>query len=434
MSGLTLFLAIIVALLALCTTPSRALFVYCASLVLYPQALTLQIGSADFTLGRVCIMAVLVNVVVRRGAYRSFEWAWADLFLLASWVLGFVALLQTFPAVAVERHAGAFFDTILPYLAARLIVTSEQDFTTIVKGLAVIAVPLVVLALSQMISGGNPVGFLSGYYAFGLEGYRAEHGQTRLGLHRAAVTFTHAISLGLFCAMVAILTLSLWKRRVWPRPVVAGLIGFACVGLFTSLSSGPLLAVAGAAFVFMVYADWRLATAVACLALVSVASLSAYSGEPYDTVLTDFAYSPTSAQFRFDLLREVLGGGMSGHWWTGYGYVGIGPGTDNTHFHWRNRDLVNFYVAILVRTGLLGLIPFLFAGAFCYARLVRALLLTQTPAAAWMVWCLFAGMVGWSVALMTVDALTPILQLLCVLMAISLNMPLIVTAKAARAS
>jgi hypothetical protein len=434
MTWLTLFVTVFASLLAFLTTPSRALCVYCASLVLYPQALTLQIGSIDLTLGRVCIVAVLANAVVRGERHRSFQLAWADLFLLASWALGLVALLQTFPAIAVERHAGAFFDTMLPYLAARMIVTSERELTAVVKGLAVIAVPVVVLALYQMLSGRNPIGFLSEHYAFGLAGNRAEHEQIRLGLHRAAVTFTHAISLGLFCAMVATLTLALWMRRTWARPVIAALIACAGVGLFTSLSSGPLLALAAAALVFLVYAEWRLATALGCLAVASVVSISAYSGERYDEVLSDFAYSPTTAQFRLDLIREALGGGMHGHWWTGYGYVGIGPGTDNTHFHWRHKDLVNFYVALLVRTGLLGLIPFLIATVLYYARLVRAVLRAETPQTAWLAWCLLAAMAGWSIALMTVDALTPILQLLYVLMAMAWNMPTIVSVKVPRAS
>lgn len=434
MTGLTLFVAIATALVALFTRPSRALCVYCACLVLYPQALTLQIGPADFSVSRICILAVLANAVVRHRRHRSFAWAWTDLFLLASWALGFVALLHTFPAVAIERHAGTFFDTILPYLAARLIVTSEGEFTTFVKGLAVIAVPLVILATYQMITGKNPIAFLSEHYAFGLKGYRGEDDDIRLGLHRAVVTFTHAISLGLFCAMAATLALWLWKQRIWATPVVVALIAFLCLGVFTSLSNGPLLALAGAAFMFISYTDWRLATALVCLALVSVVALSAFSGEPYADVLTDFTYSPTSAQYRIALVREALGGGMSGHWWTGYGYVGRGPGTDNAHFHWYNTDLVNMYVAILVRTGLLGLIPFLFANASYYARLVQAVRLAPTPETAWMVRCLLAGLVGWNVAMMSVAPLSQILQLLYVLIAIASNMPIIVTLKAARGS
>lgn len=432
MTGFTFCVAVLAVLGALTTTPGRALAIYCASLVLYPQALTLQIGTVDFSVSRICILAVLANAVFFSKRWRFFEWSWVDVFVLAAWALGFVALLQTFPAVAVERHAGAFFDTILPYIAARLIVTSQEELLTLVKSLAVIAVPIAILAVGQMLTGTNPIGFLSDYYNLGMAGHRVEHHEVRLGLYRAAVTFTHAISLGLFFALVGTLTLMLWEYRVWSRPLVAGFTAIAAIGLFTSLSSGPMIAVAGACFVFLVYFDARLVMALAALAFASVASIAAYSGEPYADVLTDFALNPETAQFRLDLYREALNGGMSGHWWTGYGYVGQGPGTDSTNFHWRKDDIVSIYLLLLVRTGLLGLLPFVVANVLYYVRLVQALLLARTREASWMAWCVLAGMAGWNLGMLTVAPLTAILQLLFVFIAISTNMPTIVTARAPR--
>jgi O-antigen ligase len=200
----------------------------------------------------------------------------------------------------------------------------------------------------------------------------------------------------------------------------------------TSLSNGPVLALAAAAFVFVSRMDWRMAMALVCFAVAAVVTLSAYSGEPYADVVTDFLLSPGSAQYRIALVREALGGGMNEHWWTGYGYVGHGPGNDNAHFHWYHTDLVNMYIEILVRTGLLGLIPFLLAIAGCYVRVVQALRLAPTTDAAWIAWCVLAALVGWNVAMMTVGTLDQILQLLYILIAIASNMPIIVEVEAAQ--
>jgi O-antigen ligase len=246
--------------------------------------------------------------------------------------------------------------------------------------------------------------------------------------------FSHPISLGLFFSMVGTLTLILWEVRVWSRLVVAALVFVAAIGLFTSVSSGPLLAVAGAGFVFLAYSDWRLAAALGALAFAAVVSIAAYSGEPYSDVVTDLALSPNTAQFRLQLYREVMNGGMTGHWWTGYGYVGLGPGTDNTQFHWRRIDIVSLYLQLLVRTGLLGLLPFVVANVLYYVRLIQALFLAQTRAAKWMVWCVLAGMVGWNLAMMSTGPLIVILQLLFLFIAISTNMPSIVIARAPRVS
>jgi hypothetical protein len=433
MTAVTLCIAIAAALAAWWARPIVALAIYCATLVFYPYALTVQIGTADFSVSRICILAVLAGAA-RFGRHRSFQWVWTDVFILAAWAFGLVALLQTFPGIALERQAGVFFDTILPYLAARLIVTSQEELGTLIKTIAVFAALLVPLALVQMFTGTNPVGFLSEYYSFGMKGERAEHPDVRLGLHRAAVTFPHAIHLGMFFVMSGVLTLTLWKSRLWPRAVVAALTVAAAIGLFTTLSSGPLVAAAAAALAFAAYADWRLMAALAGFAVVAVAFLSAYSGEPWLEVMTDFALNPVNAEFRLNLYREALGGGMSGHWWTGYGYVGLGPGTDNTGFHWRHDDILGLYLQILVRTGLLGLLPFLLATVFYCARLGSALASAATPQASWSAWCLLAVLVGWNAGLMTVGPGAVILQFLYLLIAVSANMPDIVADEGTRAA
>lgn len=432
MTAVTLALATVGSLVALRCKPSLALCVYCAGLFLYPQALTIQVGSADFSLSRILILAVLANAILRSERYRSFRWSWMDTFLSASYLLGFVSLLHTVGAAAVERHGGAFFDTLLPYFAARLIITGEEDFVTLAKGLAVIAVPLVGLGLYQMLTGQNPIGDLSVYYHLGLEGQRAEDFIPRLGLYRAAVTFMHPIAFGLFCAMVAPLTLSLWHQQTWPRSIVLALVAVACAGVFESLSSGPWLSLACTALVFITYMRWRLAARLVLYGSIFVVGCLCYADRSYLDVLAAFSFKPLNALYRVGLIREALGGGMSGHWLTGYGYVGLGPGSDNSQFHWEHQDMVNLYIQTLVHTGLLGLTPYLLANGLYYVRLLEAMRIASSARATWLAVSVLAAMVGWNVGLMTVGALSQVSQLLYMAIAMSANMSAIVASEARR--
>jgi hypothetical protein len=432
MTTVTLALATLGSLVALRSRPSLALSVYCAGLLLYPQALTIQVGGADFSLSRILILAVLANAILRAELYRTFQWSWMDTFLSASYLLGFIALLSTVGMVAVERHSGAFFDTMLPYFAARLIVTDEDSFVTLAKGLAVIAVPLVGLGTYQMFTGQNPIGDLSVYYHFGLGGERGEDHIPRLGLYRAVVTFEHPIAFGLFCAMAAPLTLSLWHQQAWPKSVVLALAAVSCCGVFASLSDGPLLSVACTALVFISYVHWRLGFRLVLYGSIFLVIFMWYVDGSYVDALASLTFKPVNALYRFGLIGEALGGGMSGHWLTGYGYVGVGPGTDNTGFHWQHDDLVNLYIQVLVRTGLLGLTPYVLANCLYYVRLLEAIRIPSTPRAIWLAVSLLAAMVGWNVAMMTVGGLSQILQLLYIAVAMSANTPAIVTAEMRR--
>ena len=433
MTGITLTLAGLGSLVAWRAPPPLALCVYCAGLVLYPQALTIQVGSADFSLSRILILAVLANALFRAELYRFFRWSWMDTVVCAAYLLALVALLHSVGVAAIERHGGTFFDTLLPYFAARLIVREESDFVALAKGLALIAVPLVGLGCYQMLTGHNPIGDLSVYYHFGLAGQRAEDNIPRLGMYRAAVTFTHPIAFGLFCAMVAPLAVSLRCQHDWPTGVVWALAAVAGVGVFASLSSGPWLAAACAALVFVAYLRWRLAVRLVLFAAVVLVAGAWYADAPYVDALAAFTFKPGTALYRVGLIQEITEGGMSGHWLTGYGYVGVGAGSDNTNFLWQHEDLVNVYIQVLIRTGLLGLAPYLLANGLMYIRLIEALRVAPSPPAAWLSVSMLAAMVGWNVALLTVGALSQVLQLLYMAFAMSANMPRIVTSGTHRA-
>lgn len=428
----TFVVATLSLLVALRSKPVLALCVYCAGLLLYPQTLTIQIGTADFSVSRILILAVFATLARRPDVRKSFSWSWTDTFLFASYLLGFVALLYTFPAVAVERHSGRFFDTMLPYFAARMIVTTDRDFVALVRGLSIIVVPLVILGIYEMVSGQNVMSDVIAHYMPGYDKPGADL-PLRLGLHRPAVTFTHPIAFGLVCALTAPLTLSLWNENGWPTRRVLALAAVSCLGVFASLSSGPVVSLLFSGFVFLAFLRPRLTAALVLAAVMCFVGYASYTHRTYINALASLTFQIDTAQYRIGVIREALEGGMTGHWWTGYGYVGFGPDADNTHFLWQYKDTVNLYIQTLVRTGLLGLIPYLLANVSYYGRLLKAMRIAPTPGATWLVVCMLAAVIGWNAAMMTVGALSQNLQLLYLAIALSVNMPFIVTSETRRA-
>lgn len=425
MTIVTLVIATLSFFVALRSRPIVALCVYCAGLLLYPQTLTIQVGTADFSVSRILILAVFATLVRRPDVWQAFRWSWTDTFMLASYLLEFVALLHTFPGVAVERHGGRFFDTMLPYFATRMIVTTDRHFVTLVRGLSIIVVPLVILGVHEMLTGHSLVSDVITHY---IPEYARPGANLplRLGLQRAVVTFTHPIAFGLVCALVAPLTLSLWNGDVWPKRLVFALVAVSCLGVFASLSSGPFVSLAFSGFVFVLVLRPRLAAALVIAGAMCVGGYASYAHRSYLNALASLTFQFDTAQYRIGVIREALEGGMTGHWWAGYGYVGVGPDVDNTHFLWQYKDTVNLYIQTLVRAGLLGLIPYVLANVAYYGRLLKAMRIAPTPRAIWLAVSLLAAVVGWNAAMMTVGALSQNLQLLYLAIALSVNMPSIV--------
>ena len=114
---------------------------------------------------------------------------------------------------------------------------------------------------------------------------------------------------------------------------------------------------------------------------------------------------------------------MDGHWLTGYGYVSIGPGTDNSNFFWEHKDFTNVYIAILARFGLMGLLPFLLVNFMFYRKLFVAARMCRDPADLWLIWCIASALVGWNIAFLTVSSFRQVVTLLYIFIAICNNLP-----------
>ena len=76
----------------------------------------------------------------------------------------------------------------------------------------------------------------------------------------------------------------------------------------------------------------------------------------YD-VISRFTFSGSSAWYRSRLIEVALfQGGMSGHWLTGYGW-GVDPGWGAIIYGRPRSDIINQYLLVLCKYGLVGLVP-----------------------------------------------------------------------------
>ena len=427
MQLVTLIIAVLASLLILGLRPIYGLAVYFVVLFGWSQRLTVALGPLDFTTARIVILVLIARAALDPGLRGSLRVTAMDGLVLVSY-LGVVAALAmtTSPAIWVIRESGTLVDTLLPYAAVRLIVRDRRELVTMVKALAVVGIPLALLGIYQSVTGHNPAGFMAEHFAWGMAREVTWPQPDRWGLHRATVTFGHPITFGLFFAAVAPLVLGMPRRGGgWSLPTRVIVAGAIAAGAFVSLSSAPLFAlVAGGAFLCC-YPVRRLWPAVLAGLVLSVLFVEIYSNRNFYHVLTRLAFRGPTAYYRIGLWEEAWGGGMDGHWLAGYGYVGVGPGVDNTNFHWHHKDLVNIYIGRMARYGMLGLLPFLALNAWIYVSLVKAGRRARAPADLWMTWSLAAALVGWNLGFMTVAALEHIQIMLYMLIGVAANMPMI---------
>ena len=174
------------------------------------------------------------------------------------------------------------------------------------------------------------------------------------------------------------------------------------VGVFSSMSSGPMFGMMVAAafgLIFRYRRYWKILLGVMIIGCVAVEIIS--NRHFYD-VLGRFTLSPGTAWYRSKLIDVALfQGGMSGYWIAGHGFAD--PGWSAVIDNRDHTDIVNHYLLILSVFGLVGLVPFMAILVSAVKCLVRAFKATVTGDQKWLVWCLGASIVGTLAAMNTVS-------------------------------
>jgi hypothetical protein len=407
MEALTLAVGCVLAVMVLVVRPLYGLILYVAAIAWYPSYLMVSVGTLDFTVRRIVIMALLAKLLLQTRTTRSFHFILLDKLVIAYFVAELVA--GAFSAVSMmallENRGGAVFDMLLPYFAVRLAIQTRQQYLQLLKGILLVAAPLGVVGLGECLTGWNPLGFLRVYSTpeAGTVYYTAAE---RFGLIRASIGFSHSIMYGLFFAMLGPACAGLLQNT---REKIMCWLGLALMGLgvFSSVSSGPVLA-AGMAIGFIIFFPWRQQWKVALTVVVLMcASVEIISNRHFYDVLGDFTYSSQTAWYRSRLIDVALfQGGMSGHWLTGFGY-GVDPGWGLRIDGRSHTDTVNHYILELHQFGLIGLSLFLTVNIAAFKRLRKAYRASATMADQWLVWCMSGALAGLWGAMMSVSLFGP---------------------------
>lgn len=422
MEGVTLLISIAGCVLVFCVKPVYGLAVYIAAMAWYPPELTIKLGTIDFNVCRIIIIAICIRISIQTTTLSRFKFIWLDRFVVIYLLCQVFASLTRIPFLTIlESRAGTMFDTVLPYFVVRMIVTTKYRYLALLKSILVISAPLACLGLYQSITGHNVAGFLREYAAWGSTEQLRE---IRYGFYRANVTFPVSIMFGLYFAMFgAVCTGVLKTSRKYEIIYRVGLI-IMCLGVFSSVSSGPWVAAALAVF-FIVFFHWRkywkIATGVVVMMSLCVEILS--NRHFYD-VLGGFTLSAQTAWYRSRLISVALfEGGMSGHWMTG-GPSGVqwAASIDGRQYV----DIVNHYILILYLYGLVGLLPFLCMVTAAIKKLVQSFKICVSESDKWIVWCLSGGMFGVLLAVISVSLFGQPLTVFFMMLGLCGSMPVII--------
>lgn len=427
MIGVTLTVAIIASILVFLLPPFPAFLVYLATFLWYPSYLSAPLGTIDFTVHRIIILVFYIKLYMMTKLFSRFKFIWLDKVVIIYFVAQLVAGSITTPSLAMllENRAGRMFDIVLPYFATRLVITDRERYFTFLKAVLMIAAPLAIVGIYQCFSGYNPFGFMIHYSAWA-RGRPAYPPMSRLGLTRANVVFAHPIMFGLFFAMFS--------------PICAGLLGyvkqnkvlcgvgmfFMALGLFSCVSSGPALAIL-CSMAFMAFFRYRKSWRVMAISVVVMcAVVEVLSDRHFFEVIDRFTLNSATAWYRSRLIEVAFfEGGMRGHWIAGFGYnadPGWGPIIDTRSYV----DIVNHYILVLVRFGLIGFIPFVMMNVEAIKRLRLSDKLASQKGDHWLIWCVGASLFGMYCSFMSVALFEQILTLFYVILAICGVMPAIV--------
>lgn len=436
MEGITLIVAAIACVLVFFLRPIYGLIVYIAAFAWYPTYLAVPVGTIDFTVRRIVILAIFAKLFLQTDLPDRFKLIWLDKFIIIYFATEIIigAATTHFSMAFIENRGGAIFDTALPYFAVRMIIKNKQQFLTLLKAVLMIAAPLAIIGLYECLTGSNPVGFLGKYYAWGRP--KSPLSPARAGFYRAKVTFEQPIMYGLFFAMFGPICAGLFRHVRKNKLVYAIGTGLMVVGVISSLSAGPWLCTLLAVLFIALYSYRRYWRIVLLLAIMMCGMVEIIGRRHFYEEIDRFGFSKRTASYRVRLLEvALLEGGMSGHWVTGHGW-GVDPGwTVMVYPDWdKPTDMTNHYLLILSNYGLIGLAPFLAANIVAFKKLVDSYKASICNLDKWLVWCLSAGLFGIAAVLLSASLYGPPITVYYMVLAFCGVMPSVITKRYARTS
>lgn len=334
------------------------------------------VASLNFDLLRIMVLFGSARVLLR-GEWRGFTSTSLDWAVLAWGVVGTTMyILQHGTMAAVKYKMGVCYDAFGMYFLFRIIVRSWRDWDTVVKGAAIIAIPVAVAFTIEHVTARNMFAVFGGVRAITW---------VREGRLRCQGAFAHAIMAGCYFASLLPLIAALWWMRGSARRWGAAGAVSSLVVIVACASSTPITAVVASVFAAAAFRVRRLLPYARWAAVVLIVMLHLMMSKPVWHLLgrVDLAGGSTGYH-RYRLIDAAVTN--LGEWWL--------VGTPSTQ-HWgpQLHDITNQYLLEGVRGGLVTMMLFLALIAVAFrlvGRIVRAH--PRDPARAIMAWALGAAL------------------------------------------
>ena len=384
----SLAVAVIGSILSLILPKRYAIVPLAISIILYPSTLLVPPKELSLTAQRYIAMILFLRCIVQSSIRRNFKWRWADTAAMIYFALITISMLLALPkpGPALNNRGGFFLSALLPYFCVRFLIIDRASLYAALSGWLWSAVPLALCGIYQMYTGDSPYFNILRYSQFWVRAPNSKWDMRPLFgemAFRASGPIFGFIMFGWYFALWIAPATNLFfkKRNIFPW-----IIAYAAlpIGVLTSIASGPWMMMmfsAGLCALFPFRKFWK--PAVATLAVMWIALIVGANRTPMEFMAL-FGKDQASSWYRVGLQNFTLnGGGMNGHWFTGYGEI---PQPYNESFH----DLCIHWVWLLVIHGFMGIIGFYGFVGTCAVSLWRARSLSKKLEDHWLLWSLLA--------------------------------------------
>lgn len=356
-----LLVVILAGLLILFLPRNKAFMPFLVAALLIPIDQVLLIGSLHFPTLRILILfgAIRILFVKLSGKGKTFSGGMNAI----DWAVVLLALFTAINGILLWREAGAIvfqlgnmYNALGIYLVLRMLICDEDDVRRVIQTLAVVAVFVGAIMISEQLTGHNP------YYAM-LGGARAgEYGKAleiRDGKLRATGVFAHPILAGTFGDFLFPLFVGLFWRAQKGDRKFAVLGGIAAVIMpFAANSSTALLALIGGLIGLAFWPLRRRMRIIRWGIALTIVSLHLVMHGPVWALIARMDLSgSSSSDHRYRLVNECI------HHFSDWWLIGTKAYPD---WGWSMWDLSDTYVAIADTAGLIPLMCLIAILVFCF--------------------------------------------------------------------
>lgn len=405
MVAVTLFVAAVCGILAFISSPGRALGILIVSMMVWPEYLRIPMGPAEMSAPRLVALLMLARFIMlgrnRRMNFCSVDWL---VLLLWIWTM-FASIVAGSESAQITRMIGQGFDTVLMYFVARLAILSRADLKTLALPLFAVAVFMCVTGWSEAITAYSPYQALDKYKGWV---WIPKDVEFRLGLKRAKASMSVHIYFGMAMAVIAGMA---WSLRADPRIKKIATLGafFAALGAFSSMSSGPWLAVAFLILCNAYILRPSLIKPTLYFMVVAAIFIEIASNRHFYNLIDYLALNSSTAWYRTKLLEVAFSQ------WRDYWLVGVGSKSIQ---YWgslldgRNHvDLVNQFLVVAVNGGIPASLMYIFSHVNAVRFGIKVRKKSQDPIQRKLIFFLVSSLIALDISSMSVGLFGPPLLL-----------------------